>query len=96
MAEHVVAVWTSALDALEAALDEGESASPGSWTPPPVDAPIPAELVARARSIQGRQRSALALVGAELGALRRHRSAVGSVRAATLPAQASVYIDTTG
>ncbi len=100
MDERVLAAWTSALDELEAAVDDltqpPSGAIPGSWTPPRIDAPVPEELVARAHSIQERQRTALALLTAELGTLRRHRSVVGSVRAATLVQQTSVYLDTTG
>lgn len=100
--------WSSVLDALEAAVDEAEAgmvpartlvhqaAALGSWTPPRVDGPIPTALVARARRISERQRSAIAVLTAEAGTLRRHRSALGSVHSVTAPAQSAIYLDVTG
>lgn len=100
--------WTSVLDALEAAVDDAaagdvaptalmrQTAVLGSWTPPVVDGPIPGALVARARRISERQRAALARLTAEAGTLRRHRSALGSVQAATTAQQSAVYVDVTG
>lgn len=102
------AAWTSALDELEAAVDDAivASLSPsalveqasalGDWSPAELTGPVPADLLERALRIHERQRVALVHLGGELATLRRHRSAVGSVRAATLPQQASVYVDTTG
>ncbi|MHA7240858.1 hypothetical protein [Arthrobacter sp. TMS1-12-1] len=66
------------------------------WTPPQVDGPIPAELLPRARRISERQRAALAQLTADADTLRRHRSALGSVQAATAPRQSAVYLDVTG
>ncbi|WP_434995914.1 hypothetical protein [Arthrobacter sp. Ld5] len=66
------------------------------WIPPRVDGPIPAPLVARARRISERQREALAQLAADADTLRRHRSALGSVHAATAPQQSAVYLDVTG
>ncbi|MFC3298260.1 hypothetical protein ACFOD8_01265 [Arthrobacter agilis] len=100
--------WSSVLDALEAAVDEAEAgeltpstlvhqaAALGSWTPPRTDGPIPTALVARARGIRERQRTAIAGLAAEAGMLRRHRSALGTVQAATAPPLSSVYVDVTG
>jgi hypothetical protein len=103
-----VSAWTAVLDTLEAAVDEAEAgdlppatllhqaAALSSWTPPRVGGPIPDILVARARRINERQHAALTRLTAELGTLRRHRSALGSVRAATAAQRSSVYVDVTG
>lgn len=106
--DAAVTAWTSVLDALEAAVSEAEAgeltpatlmhqaAALSSWAPPRMDGPIPDALVARARGINGRQRHALARLGAELGSLRRHRSALGSVQAATARQLPAVYVDVAG
>ncbi|MBG6226305.1 hypothetical protein IWX63_002895 [Arthrobacter sp. CAN_A2] len=97
------------LDTLEAAAatipDEETAADPEllrraaaavDWTPPRVDAPIPAVLVPRAARISERQQAVLTRLTADADTLRRHRSALGSVQAATAPRQSSVYLDVTG
>lgn len=102
------AAWSSALDELEAAVDDaivaslspsapvGQGPALGVWVPAELTGPVPAELLERAQRIHDRQRVALVHLSGELATLRRHRSAVGSVRAATQPQQASVYVDITG
>ncbi len=102
------AAWTSVLDELEAAVDDAivASLSPsalmeqvsalGDWIPADLTGPVPSDLLERALRIHERQRVALVHLSGELATLRRHRSAVGSVRAAILPEQTSVYVDTTG
>ncbi|MDQ0737087.1 hypothetical protein [Arthrobacter agilis] len=66
------------------------------WTPPQVDGPIPASLVPRARRIRERQQAVLTRLTGDAETLRRHQSAIGSVRAATAPLQSSIYLDVTG
>ncbi len=66
------------------------------WIPPQVDGPIPAELLPRAQRISERQQAVLTRLTADAETLRRHRSAVGSVRAATVAQESAVYLDVTG
>ncbi|WP_247827935.1 hypothetical protein [Arthrobacter antioxidans] len=66
------------------------------WIPPQVDGPIPAELLPRAHSISERQQAVLGRLTADADTLRRHRSALGSVRAATARQESAVYLDVTG
>ncbi len=66
------------------------------WIPPQVDGPIPAGLLPRAHSISERQQAVLGRLAADADTLRRHRSALGSVRAATARQESAVYLDVTG
>ncbi len=97
------------LDTLEAAAatlgDEETAAGPEllrqagasvDWTPPHVGSPLPASLVPRAQRIRERQQAVLTRLSADADTLRRHRSALGSVHAATVPQQPAVYLDVTG
>ena len=68
----------------------------GSWAPPRLESPIPDALLARARRIRERQVAVLSRLAADADTLRRHRTALGSVRAATAPRQSAVYLDVTG
>ncbi|MHA7190001.1 hypothetical protein ACX80N_06870 [Arthrobacter sp. MDT2-16] len=68
----------------------------GSWAPPRLESPIPDALLARARRIRERQVAVLSRLAADADTLRRHRAALGSVRAATAPRQSAVYLDVTG
>ena len=100
------ALETALEDALDSAVDDAGNPPAGDlmrqtavlagWIPPQVDGPIPAALLPRARSISERQQAVLTRLTADADTLRRHRSALGSVRAATAQQESAVYLDVTG
>jgi hypothetical protein len=81
--------WSAALDELEAELvrtdaflrdvgGTGTVATTSAWTLPDLLGPLPATLLARARSVQQRQQEVLAGLGTAMVGVRRQRDLLAS------------------
>lgn len=97
--------WETALDRLELDVILAErlladpSADPSdaaeTWDEPRLEEPIPADLVARARELRGRQDRVQAALTARLGTLRREHAFAARVDRATSRCDRPVYLDIT-
>ncbi len=97
--------WESALDDLELTLeqtqrllaggDPAEVTATAAWSPPELPAPLPPELVHRARSLLARQQELIGLTAAAMAGTRQSIVQLGRVStfAGAARGERSVYLD---
>jgi len=95
--------WASALDDLELSVAEGERilngeqiVAPTPWTPPVIEAPLPADMLERAQALLGRQRQLIDRTSAAMSGHRQRIDLVGKLSSSnTVVTGRPVYVDLT-
>lgn len=100
-----VSAWEAALDELELTLEQTERLLGGgdpqqaiqaaAWSHPPLDVPLPDELLGRAQSLLARQRELIGLTVTAMSETQQHLTLLGKVSAfaGTARTEPAVYLD---